>query len=57
MITCKLCGTGLDLRKTRRDGALLCPVCGQIYWGKAVEAAANRRTHLTEKRPILGRVR
>lgn len=36
MITCKLCNTALDRRHLRKDGSLMCPVCGQIYWRQAV---------------------
>lgn len=39
MITCKLCGTTLEKRNLRRDGSMLCPVCGQIYWKAAVDRA------------------
>ena len=36
MITCKLCNTTLNTKHLRRDGSLMCPVCGQIYWREAV---------------------
>ena len=39
MITCKLCGTTLEKRNLRKDGSMLCPVCGQIYWKAAVDRA------------------
>lgn len=39
MITCKLCNTRLEKKNIRRDGSMLCPVCGQIYWKAAVEKA------------------
>lgn len=39
MITCKLCNTRLEKKNLRRDGSMLCPVCGQIYWKTAVEKA------------------
>lgn len=39
MITCKLCDTRLEKKNLRRDGSMLCPVCGQIYWKIAVEKA------------------
>ena len=39
MITCKLCNTKLTRKNFRRDGSLLCPVCGQVYWKAAVEKA------------------
>ena len=44
MITCKLCNTKLTRKNFRRDGSLLCPVCGQIYWKAAVEKALHERT-------------
>lgn len=39
MITCKLCNTRLEKKHLRRDGSLLCPECGQVYWKAAVEKA------------------
>lgn len=39
MIICKLCNTKLKKKDFRRDGSVLCPVCGQIYWKEAVEKA------------------
>ena len=39
MITCKLCNTRLTKKNFRRDGSMLCPVCGQIYWKAAVDKA------------------
>ena len=42
MITCKLCNTKLKKKDFRRDGSVLCPVCGQIYWKEAVEKALQR---------------
>lgn len=39
MITCKLCNTRLEKKHLRRDGSMLCPVCGQIYWQAAVAKA------------------
>ena len=39
MITCKLCNTKLEKKHLRRDGSMLCPECGQIYWKAAVEKA------------------
>ena len=39
MITCKLCGTHLE--KKRKDGSMLCPECGQIYWKAAVDRALS----------------
>ena len=41
MITCKLCNTRLGKKDLRRDGSMLCPECGQIYWKAAVEKAMN----------------
>ena len=29
----------MDRKRIRRDGSLLCPECGQIYWKAAVEKA------------------
>ena len=52
MLTCKLCGTELSPKKIRKDGSLLCPVCGQIYWKAAVEKAtksADRSEEIKEK--------
>ena len=42
MLTCKLCGTRMDRKHIRRDGSLLCPECGQIYWKAAVDKATRR---------------
>ena len=39
MITCKLCNTRLGKKHLRRDGSMLCPECGQVYWKAAVEKA------------------
>jgi len=39
MITCKLCNTRLERKHLRRDGSMLCPECGQVYWKAAVEKA------------------
>ena len=49
MITCKLCNTRLEKKDLRRDGSMLCPECGQIYWKAAVdkvmrEEAINKRS-------------
>ena len=41
MITCKLCGTSLGRTQLRRDGSMLCPECGQIYWKAAVDKAVS----------------
>ena len=43
MLTCKLCGTRMDRKHIRRDGSLLCPECGQIYWKAAVDKAKHLR--------------
>ena len=48
MIHCKLCGTVLDIKSTRRDGAVLCPICGQIYWKTALEKAVAEESGETE---------
>ena len=39
MLKCKLCDNELSRRDVRRDGSILCPVCGQVYWKEAVEKA------------------
>ena len=44
MITCKLCNTRLERKHLRRDGSMLCPECGQIYWKAAVEKAMMEST-------------
>ncbi|MBR0161982.1 MAG: hypothetical protein IJQ02_11965 [Oscillospiraceae bacterium] len=41
MLNCKLCGTTLEKKHLRRDGSMLCPTCGQIYWKTAVEKAMH----------------
>ena len=41
MLTCKLCNTTLTKKELRRDGSMLCPVCGQIYWKAAVDQALS----------------
>lgn len=48
MITCKLCNTRLEKKNLRRDGSLLCPECGQIYWKAAVEKAMREPTDTEE---------
>ena len=50
MITCKLCSTRLEKKHLRKDGSLLCPTCGQIYWKTAVERALAEESgsHLEE---------
>ena len=55
MITCKLCNTNLTQKNYRRDGSLLCPVCGQVYWKAAVEKALHgpvqrEHDHTADKR-------
>lgn len=55
MLSCKLCGTRLSRKKIRKDGSLLCPECGQIYWKKAVDAALS--APVAEKRRVaFGRI-
>ena len=44
MITCKLCNTRLEKKDLRRDGSMLCPECGQIYWKAAVDKAMREQT-------------
>ena len=48
MITCKLCNTRLEKKDLRRDGSMLCPECGQIYWKAAVEKAMNAAAESAE---------
>ena len=52
MLTCKLCGTQLGKKNLRRDGALLCPVCGQIYWKSAVERASQSADDMEQRAEI-----
>ena len=50
MITCKLCNTRLEKKNLRRDGSMLCPECGQIYWKAAVEKAMREPTDTEDLR-------
>jgi len=50
MITCKLCNTRLGKKDLRRDGSMLCPECGQIYWKAAVDKAMREQTDTDELR-------
>jgi len=50
MITCKLCNTRLEKKNLRRDGSMLCPECGQIYWKAAVEKAMREPTDAEDLR-------
>ena len=50
MITCKLCNTRLEKKHLRRDGSLLCPECGQVYWKAAVEKALREQADTGELR-------
>ena len=52
MITCKLCNTRLEKKNLRRDGSMLCPVCGQIYWKTAVEKAMGVENYQEHKERI-----
>ena len=55
MISCKLCNTTLSRKNLRKDGSMLCPVCGQIYWRIAVERAmdeAENKTQNADKKNI-----
>ena len=52
MLTCKLCGSRMDRKHIRRDGSLLCPECGQIYWKAAVEKATRGLEQRVEARHI-----
>ena len=49
MITCKLCNTRLERKNLRRDGSMICPVCGQVYWkiavDRAIESVQDQKTH------------
>ena len=56
MITCRLCNTRLGRKHLRRDGSMLCPECGQIYWKAAVEKALREAEAQKAKRPARGRV-
>ena len=46
MLTCKLCRTRLEKKHLRRDGSMLCPVCGQVYWKAAVEKAIKQERNI-----------
>ena len=50
MITCKLCNTRLERKDLRRDGSMLCPECGQIYWKAAVDRAMREQTDTDDLR-------
>ena len=52
MISCKLCNTRLEKKNLRRDGSMLCPVCGQIYWKTAVEKAMGVENYQEHKERI-----
>ena len=56
MLSCKLCGSTLNRKHIRKDGSMLCPVCGQIYWSKAVEAAIGRHVRMEKRKPAFGRI-
>ena len=49
MISCKLCNTRLEKKNLRRDGSMLCPVCGQVYWKTAVEKAVDTAPDFRER--------
>ena len=57
MITCKLCNTKLTRKNFRRDGSLLCPVCGcgQVYWKAAVEKVLHDPTNSEQRHGIENR--
>lgn len=44
MITCRLCNSKLEKKDLRRDGSMICPVCGQVFWKAAVEKAMSEHT-------------
>ena len=50
MITCKLCNTRLERKDLRRDGSMLCPECGQIYWKAAVDKAMREQADTDDLR-------
>ena len=54
MVTCKLCNTRLEKKHLRRDGSMLCPECGQIYWKAAVEKAMHELKDAEEPRNQVG---
>ena len=47
MLTCKLCNKKKKKKELKRDGSMLCPVCGQIYW----KAAVDRALSMSEEMP------
>ena len=49
MITCKLCNTRLEKKHLLRDGSLLCPECGQVYWKSAVKKAISESVDEEER--------
>ena len=55
MITCKLCNTKLTRKNFRRDGSLLCPVCGQVYWKAAVEKVLHDPTNSEQRHGLENR--
>ena len=55
MITCKLCSTKLTRKNFRRDGSMLCPVCGQIYWKAAVDKALHDPSKGEQRRGLESR--
>lgn len=57
MLTCKLCNTRLGKKHLRRDGSLLCPECGQIYWKAAVDAAISSTTRISSPEEIMAKYR
>ena len=48
MITCKLCNTALDRKHLRKDGSLMCPVCGV----KHAELPRHRGRHSVRLRTV-----
>ena len=50
LITCKLGNTRLARTDVRRDGSMLCPECGQIYWKAAVDKAMREQTDTDDLR-------
>lgn len=56
MISCKLCNTILTKKNLRRDGSMLCPECGQIYWKAAVDKALQESAE-TANRDVAAEIR
>ena len=57
MLTCKLCNTRLGKKHLRRDGYMLCPECGQIYWKAAVDAALSSSNSISYAEEVKAKYR